>query len=116
MSEADVILTELRAVRAELKRLAEREAGSAPVAVKRSVAAKMLGVGLTKLDALVREGKLKTAEDSHLIPVVELRRYAAPKTPRKRKPAVGHRARMKHVDGTSDEAWAAVLKRAKAGG
>lgn len=111
MTAIDQVLVELRALRERIETVAV-----APVAVKRSVAAKMLGIGVTKLDALVREGKLKTAEDSHLIPVAELRRYAAPKSPRKRKPAVGHRARAKHIEAQSDEAWDLVTKRVKAGG
>lgn len=110
------VARELRSIRKGLDKLREemRAQNAAPTrdgAVKRAVAAKMMGVGLTKLDALIRAGRVATAQDSHLIPLAEVRRFCAPKPKRERKPAVGHRARMKHVDGTSDEAWDSATRR-----
>lgn len=107
---------ELRSIRKGLDRLREEmraQSTAAPRdgAVKRAVAAKLMGVGLTKLAALVKVGTVATAQDTHLIPMAEVRRYCAPKPKRERRPAVGHRARMKHVDGQSDEAWDDATKR-----
>lgn len=97
----------LDALRAEMRAVAE---ASPPRdgAAKRQQAARMMGVSVSKLDALVRENKVRTADDAHLIPMAEIRRYCAPKVKRERKPAVGHRARMKHVDAQSDDAIAAA--------
>jgi hypothetical protein len=109
---SDAIAAALARIEARLDRLATTPA---PVAVKRAVAAKMMGIGVTKLDALVREGKIRTAEDSHLVPVAEVKRYCAPKAPRTRRPAVGHRARRKlNVDTQSDEAWDEASRRLRA--
>jgi hypothetical protein len=112
---SDPIITALARIEQRLEQLATTPA---PVAVKRAVAAKMMGIGVTKLDALVREGKVRHAEeDAHLIPVAEVKRYCAPKTKRQRRPSVGVRAlRLKHNDAQSDEAIeeARRLVRAKA--
>jgi hypothetical protein len=97
---------ELRALRRELAKLRrDVEARDAAVAgrdgaVKRRVAAKMMGVGLTKLEALIRDGEVRTAVDRHLIPLAEVRRYCSPKTPRRapkrydRVPDAGDEARL----------------------
>lgn len=105
MSESAAILAAIAQLREELRTLAPQ-----PVAVKRADAARLMGISVTKLDALIRTKKIRTAEDSHLVPMAEIRRYCAPKAPRQRKPAVGHRAR-RSVDGQSDEAIA-EMKRA----
>lgn len=103
----------LEAVRRLEKRI-EALAAPQPVAVKRAVAAQLCGIGVSKLDALIRAGKIRTAEDSHLVPMSEVRRYCAPKQKRERKPAVGHRARQKkHLDAQSDEAWDSVTQRVR---
>lgn len=83
------ITKELRAMRRELAKLRrDFEAASAASAgrdgaVKRRVAAKMMNVGLTKLEALIRDGEIRTAVDRHLIPLSEIRRYCSPKQPRR---------------------------------
>jgi hypothetical protein len=106
----------VRAVVREELRAALSETRTERHALKRADAAKAMGISVSKLDSLVRTGKVRTAEDSHLIPVAEVKRYCAPKTRRKRKPAIGHRARMKHIDAQSDEAWGEASRRVKVGG
>lgn len=99
----DPVLAELRALSAKVDRLVD--ASAQPKAVKRTVAARLLGIGVTKLDALVRDGKLATAEDVRLIPMREIERYCAPRPKRQRAPSVGVRAsRRQAVDTQSDEA------------
>ena len=113
MSETSEVVARLARIEAQLERLATTPA---PVAVKRSVAAKMMGVSLPKLVRLIAAGKVKTADDEHLIPVAEVRRYCAPKASRQRKAALGYRARQKHVDGQSEEAITEMRRRLRAGG
>lgn len=105
---------ELRALRKGLDRMREElRAQATPVqALKRAEAAKAMGVSVGKLDGLIRDGKVRTTDDAHLIPMAEVRRYCAPKTKRKRRPAIGHRARRKlNIDTQSDEAWDEASKR-----
>lgn len=105
-SELRSIRKGLDKLRAEVRAALAAQAPAPPPngAVKRAVAAKMMGIGSTKLDLLIKAGKVATAEDKTLVPIAEVKRYCAPKPKRERRPAVGHRARMKHVDGQSDEA------------
>jgi hypothetical protein len=87
MSKA--ILAELKALRRGIARLRKDFEANATAsvgmngAVKRRAAAKMMGVGLTKLESLIRAGEVRTAVDRHLIPLSEVRRYCAPKQPRR---------------------------------
>lgn len=106
---------ELRIMKALDKLRAEVRSALAAVqpavgAVKRSVAARLMGVSSSKLDTLIKLGKVRTADDRTLVPIAEVKRYTAPKAKRQRRPSVGHRARMKHVDGQSDEALADATK------
>lgn len=96
------ILSMLEAIRRDLAKLSEQTAQ--PVAVRRAVAAKMMGVSRRKLEQLISGGRVRTAQDAHLVPMAEIKRYCAPKVKRERRPAVGHRARQRYVDGQSDEA------------
>lgn len=107
-------------LRAEVRALLEaRVEASRDGSVKRAVAAEIIGIGVTKLDGLIRARKLATCEDVTLIPLAEIRRYCAPKPKRQRRPAIGVRAMRRH-DGQSDEAIAAarltVREKARAGG
>lgn len=109
------VLAELKVIRAYMERsnaaLARTESIPAQsAALKRADAAKAMGISRRKLEQLIAAGKVRTAEDAHLVPVAEVKRYCAPKMPKQRRPAVGHRARMKHVDGQSDEAWELATK------
>lgn len=122
MSALDAITRELRRLnkaldlqRAELRAVVE-QLPPRDGAVKRVVAARLCGISPSKLDALVRAGKIRTTEDSHLVPMSEVRRFTAPKQKRQRKPAIGHRARMKHVDAQGEEAWNDANRRVKASG
>lgn len=81
----------------------------APVAVKRSVAAKMMGISTRKLEQLITAGKVRTTEDTRLVPVAEVKRYCAPKAPRQRRRLGGHRVR-RTTDGQSDEAIEAARR------
>lgn len=114
----DTLAREQRSLRKGLDRMREElRAQAVPAhALKRAEAAKAMGVSISKLDALVRVGKVRTADDVHLIPMSEVRRYTAPKQRRQRRPAVGHRARQRRVDTQSDEAWDDVTQRVKASG
>ncbi len=104
-------------LRAEVRALLEVRGETAQFgAVKRSVAAKMMGIGTTKLDELIAAGKVSTAEDERLVPLSEVRRYCAPKAKRQRRPSVGLRAMRKHVDTQGDEAIAEMKRALKAGG
>lgn len=122
MKALDAIAREVRALRKSLDKM--REEYRAVVeqlpprdgAVKRAVAAKLCGISVSKLDALIRDGKIRTTEDSRLVPMSEVRRFTAPKQKRQRKPAIGHRARMKNLDAQSDEAWNLVDVRVRATG
>lgn len=89
-------------------RLDAREAAQ-PVALKRSAAAKAMGVSSRKLEQLIVAGKVATAEDVRLVPMSEIRRYCAPKTKRQRRRLGGHRLR-RTVDGQSDEAIAEMKR------
>jgi hypothetical protein len=98
--------------------VAKLDRGSAPEAqaVKRSVAAKLMGIGGTKLDELIAAGKVRTAVDVKLVPMSEVKRYCAPKAPRGR--ASGRKPSLV-IDETSAEAVAAMkrdLRRRRAGG
>ena len=104
-------MTDIEATLARIERRLEQLAGPSPVAVKRTQAAKLMGVSLRKLGALISAKKIRTTEDPHLVPMSEVRRYCAPKSPRQRKPSVGHRARIRHDDGQSDEAIAEMRRR-----
>jgi len=99
---SDAVLDELRRINARLDALggAARE----PVAVKRREAARLMGISIRKLELLLVGGKVRTTEDPRLVPMAEVKRYCAPKAKRKRRPAVGYRARLKNVDGQGDEA------------
>ncbi len=83
------ILAELRALRNGIARLRKDFEANATAttgrdgAVKRRAAAKMMGVSLTKLEALIRDGEIRTAVDRHLVPLSEVRRYCSPKQPRR---------------------------------
>jgi ribosomal protein L19E len=76
MSELEAITAELRALRRELRKLRRdfeaRDAAAAGHngAVKRRVAAKMMGIGRTKLDNLIASGDVRTAVDTRLVPLV----------------------------------------------
>lgn len=83
-------------------------------ALRRREAARAMGVSLSKLEKLIKRGKVRTSDDAHLVPMSEVRRYCAPKTKRARKPSVGHRVRNRHVDGQSDEAVAELRQRLRA--
>lgn len=103
---------ELRSLRKGLDKLREEvravlaEAAPRDGAVKRAVAAKLMGVSVGKLDTLVKKGKVATTEDTHLVPMAEVRRYCAPRPKRRHKPAIGHRARSrKRLAGQTDEAF-----------
>jgi hypothetical protein len=102
------IAEQIAELRGMLKKVLDAQAAPPVQALKRAQAAQAMSVSVSKLDALVRTGKVRTAEDSHLIPMAEIRRYCAPKVKRERRPAVGHRARMKAADGQSDDAIAAA--------
>lgn len=69
--------------RAMLRQLLEAQAANSAHAVRRAEAAKLMGVSRTKLEALIRDGKVRTAVDVHLVPMSEVRRYCAPRQPRK---------------------------------
>lgn len=100
-------LAQLRAViREEISRLPATE----PHALKRTAAAKAMGISTGKLDGLIASGKVRTAEDPRLVPMSEVKRYCAPKTPRQRRRLGGHRVR-RTVDGQSDEAWAEMKRK-----
>lgn len=81
----DPVARELRSLRKWVERLASSTKAHDALAVKRSVAAKMMGIGTTKLDALIRSGELATAQDRTLVPLSEVRRYCAPKEPHRHK-------------------------------
>lgn len=105
--EIALIFAELKRISARLETVLAPE----PKAVKRREAARLMGIGVTKLDQLIAAKKVHTTEDARLVPMSEVRRYCEPKTPRQRKPSVGHRVRNKHIDQQSDEAIA-DMKRA----
>lgn len=86
----------------------------APVALKRSAAAKAMGISVRKLEQLIIAGKVSTAEDVRLVPMSEVKRYCAPKAKRQRRRLGGHRLR-RTVDGQSDEAIADMKRALKAG-
>lgn len=111
MTDADAILAAVRRLESKV------DAMSAPrEALKRRDAAAAMGISLSKLEKLIARGKVRTASgDHHLVPMSEVRRYCAPKASRERSPAVGHRARLRNVDGQSDEAID-EMKRALRGG
>lgn len=97
------IMRELRALRAYLEELrTERHA------LKRAEAARAMGISRRKLEKLIAAGKVRTAEDPHLVPVAEVKRYCAPKTPRGRNRA-GRRPALV-IDETSPEAVAAMKR------
>ncbi len=110
MTDADTILAEIRKLNAKVDAIGT----AAPVAVKRREAARLMGVSLPKLEKLIAKGAVKTTEDVHLVPMAEVRRYCAPKSPRKRKPSVGYR-RSKHVEGQGEEAIAEMKRALRAG-
>jgi len=109
MSDSSVILAELLAIRADIAALREQQRTERH-ALKRAAAAVAMGISRRKLEKLIATGKVRTASDEHLVPLSEVRRYCAPKTPRQRKPAVGYRARMRNVDSQSDEAFELATK------
>lgn len=106
-------IAELRAMLAQLL-----NAQATPQAVKRSEAARLMGVRPRKLEALIASGKVATAaEDVRLVPMAEIRRYCAPKVARQRKPSVGVRAsRRPAVDTQSEEAIAELKARLRSKG
>lgn len=110
MTDAEIILSELRALRSQLGKLS----GAEPHALKRTEAARAIGISRRKLDQLIDDGKIKTADDVHLVPMVEVRRYCTPKAPRQRKPAVGQRARRAPVEAQSDMALSDLRQRLRA--
>jgi len=82
MKTLATLLAEVRALHAKVDAALARQATSEG-AMRRRDAAKAMGLSLTKLEGLIRSGKVKTAVDVHLIPLSEVRRYCAPKTPRR---------------------------------
>lgn len=80
-------------------------------ALNRKAAASAMSMSVSKLDHLIRTGKIRPGADPHLVPVSEVKRYCAPRAPRVRRPVIGHRARRVNVDGQSDEAWAEMKRR-----
>jgi hypothetical protein len=70
-------------LRAEVRALLQAQA-PASGAVKRTIAAKLMGIGRTKLDNLIASGDVRTAVDTRLVPMSEVRRYTAPKLPRRK--------------------------------
>lgn len=83
------ILAELRAMRRDLKKLrrdfetTHATEAARDGAVKRRAAAKLMGIGLTKLQSEIDAGKVRTTTDKRRIPMSEVRRYNAPKEPRR---------------------------------
>lgn len=110
-------MTELEAIFAQLRQIVSRldSLDNTPaVALKRAEAAKAMSMSRRKLEQLIAAGKIRTADDAHLVPMSEVRRYCAPKLKRKRAPAIGHRARAKHVDGQGEEAIAEMKRAVRA--
>lgn len=114
MTHIKDVARELRSIRKGLDKLrAEFKAAteatrSQPHAVKRSVAAKLMGIGVTKLDTLIKLGKVRTADDRTLVPLSEVKRYTAPKAPRGRNTA-GRRPALV-IDETSPDAVEAMKR------
>lgn len=117
------VLAELKVIRAYMERsnaaLARTESiPTQAAALKRADAAKAMGISRRKLEQLIAAGKVRTAEDPHLVPIAEVKRYCTPKMPKQRKPSVGHRVRTREaLDSQSDDAWAEMRRnlRSRAG-
>jgi hypothetical protein len=68
----------LAAVLAELKKFTGRMPGAdAPGALKRSLAAKKMGISISKLNWRIRVGLTQTCADPHMIPMSEILRFTA---------------------------------------
>jgi hypothetical protein len=76
-------LSDVLSIRADIAAMRQDQLGGRDGAVKRRLAAKMMGIGLSKLEALIRDGEIRTAVDRHLVPLSEVRRYCSPKQPRR---------------------------------